>query len=62
LTITVTAPRINTVEISSLNFGQVVQAEWNGGAVHDFAGVTTINVNLKNGSRDLVGLDTTTTT
>jgi hypothetical protein len=62
LTITVTARKTNTVELSSLNFGQVVQAEWNGGAVHNFAGVSTIIVDLKNGSRDLVGLDTTTTT
>jgi hypothetical protein len=57
LTITVTARKINTVEISSLNFGTVVQAEWNGGTVHNFTGVNTIIVNTKNGARDLVGLD-----
>jgi hypothetical protein len=57
LTITVTAPKLSTVEISSLNFGQAVQAEWNGGAVHDFSGVSTIIVDLKNGRKDLVGLD-----
>jgi len=57
LTISVTGPKINTVEISSLNFGQVVQAEWNGGAIHDFSGVSTIIVDIKNGRKDLVGLD-----
>ena len=56
LTISVTAPKINTVEISSLNFGQVVQAEWNGGAIHNFSGVSTIIVDIKNGTNDLVGL------
>jgi hypothetical protein len=59
LTITVTALKINNVEISSLNSGQDVQAVWNGGAVHDFSGVSTIIVDLKNGRKDLVGLDTT---
>ena len=60
LTITVTAPRMNTVEISSSNFGQVVQAEWNGGAVHNFSGVSTIIVDIRNGGKDLVGLDVAT--
>jgi len=57
LTISVTAPKINTVEISTLNFGQVVQAEWNGGAIHNVSGVSTIIVDIKNGRKDLVGLD-----
>jgi hypothetical protein len=57
LTITVSARKMNTVELSSLNSGQVVQAEWNGGAVHNFAGISTIIVNVKNGARALVALD-----
>ncbi|HEV3166455.1 MAG TPA: hypothetical protein VGZ22_20695 [Isosphaeraceae bacterium] len=57
LVIFVNAPKMNTVELSSLNFGQVVQAEWNGGAVHDFSGVSTIIVDTTNGTNDLVGLD-----
>jgi hypothetical protein len=58
LTITITGRAINTVEISSVNSGQVVQAEWTGGAVRDFAGVSQIVVNIRNGVRDLVALDT----
>jgi len=62
LTITLSAPRMNTVEMSSLNFGQEVQVEWNGGAVHDFSGVSTIIVDTTNGRKDLVALDTMSTT
>jgi len=62
LTVTVTNPKTNTVEISSLNFGQVVQAEWNGGSVHDFMAVSTIIVVCRNGGKDLVGLDVQTVT
>jgi len=57
LTITVTAPKINTVAIESWNHGALVQAEWNGGAVHSFAGVDTIIVDIRNGRKDLVALD-----
>jgi hypothetical protein len=59
LTVTVNAPKSNTVEISSLNSGQVVQAEWNGGAVHNFSGVSTIIVDTTTGQSDLVALDIT---
>jgi hypothetical protein len=62
LTITITAPKINTIEIASLNFGQTVQAEWNGGVVHNFSGVSTIIVDIRNGRNDLVGLATESTT
>ena len=62
LVIAVDAPKLNTVELSSLNFGQVVQAEWNGGPVHDFAGVSTIIVDTTNGQKDLIALDVATTT
>jgi hypothetical protein len=57
LTITLTAPKTNAVEISSQNFGQVVQAEWNGGGPHKFLDVSTIIVDIRNGRNDLVGLD-----
>jgi len=57
LHITVDAPKMNTVELSSLNFGQVVQAEWNGGSVHDFTGVSTIIVVTTTGHKDLIALD-----
>ena len=57
LTITVNAPGMNTVEISSLNSGQVVEVEWNRGHVHDFAGVSTIVVDTTTGQKDLIALD-----
>jgi hypothetical protein len=55
LTITVTGRKINAVTIE--NSGQTVQAEWNGGALHSFKGVNTIIVDVRNGSKDFVALD-----
>jgi hypothetical protein len=57
LTITVTTSKIHTLAISSSNGGQSVQAEWNGGNLHNFTGVETIIVDIRNGRSDLVGLD-----
>ena len=57
LTISVTAPKINTVTIESWNSGQMVKAEWKGGALHSFTGVSTIIVDVRNGSKDFVALD-----
>jgi hypothetical protein len=60
LTITVSSPKIDVVEISSWNFGRLVRAEWNGGAVRSFSGVNTIIVDIRNDTKDLVGLDVAT--
>jgi hypothetical protein len=57
LTISVTARKINAVTIESWNSGQMVQAEWNGGDQHSFTGVSTIIVDVRNGSKDFVALD-----
>jgi hypothetical protein len=57
LTISVTARKINAVTIESSNSGQMVQAEWNGGALDSFTGVNTIIVDIRNGSKDVVALD-----
>jgi hypothetical protein len=61
LTCTITSPRINNVVIntvpSSSGTSPDVQVEWNGGSVHNFMGVDTIIVDIKNGRRDLVALD-----
>jgi hypothetical protein len=57
LTITVTARKIRSVGIVSVNSGALVQTEWNGGgAVAQFDGVRTIIVNIKNGTNQVVGL------
>jgi hypothetical protein len=56
LTITVDRSTMNRVSISNYNHGAMVFAEWNGGAAHSFAGVSTIIVNVTNGTTDLVGL------
>jgi hypothetical protein len=57
LTITVSTRRINMVKLSSLNFGQVVEAEWHGHAMDSFRNVSTIVVDIKNDVKDLVALD-----
>ena len=58
LTISVTSSKINTVAVSSSDFGTPrVSAEWNGGAPLNFTGISTIIVDIKNGTRDLVALD-----
>ena len=57
LTITVTAPKISTAAIESWNQSQMVQAQWNGGAIHTFTGVDTIIVDVRNSTNDFVALD-----
>ena len=56
LTVAVNKPKTNSVEISNNGAGKV-QVEWNGGAVHDFAGVETIVVDAKNGRKVVIGLN-----
>ncbi len=55
LTVTVNKRTTNTVEISNSGAGAVA-VEWNGGAVHSFAGIATIVVDTKNAREDLVAL------
>ena len=55
LTVTVDKRTTNTVEISDSGEGAVA-VEWNGGAVHSFAGIATIVVDTKNARTDLVAL------
>jgi hypothetical protein len=57
LNISATSPRINVIAIESWNQGQMVQAQWNGGSVHTFTGVDTIIVDVRNSTKDFVGLD-----
>jgi hypothetical protein len=57
LNISATSPRINVIAIESWNQGQMVQAQWNGGSVHTFTGVQTIIVDVRNSTKDFVGLD-----
>jgi hypothetical protein len=61
LTVTVTSPKINNVDINTLpassGSSPDVQVEWNGGSVHNFTGVDTIIVDIKNGRKDVVALD-----
>jgi hypothetical protein len=59
LTVTVSAPRNNSVELSNEGAGAVL-VEWNGGAVHSFTGVATIVVDTQNAKKDLVALHDTT--
>jgi hypothetical protein len=59
LTVTVNKQTTNTVEISDSG-GGAVAVEWNGGAVHSFAGVETIVVDTKNAGKDLIALDDVT--
>jgi hypothetical protein len=56
LTVTVNKSTTNTVEISNSGEGAVA-VEWNGGAVHSFAGIATIVVDTRNARQDLVALD-----
>jgi hypothetical protein len=56
LTVTVNKRTTNTVEFSNSG-GGAVAVEWNGGAVHSFAGIATIVVDTHNGTKDLVALD-----
>ena len=55
LTVTVNKRTTNTVEISNSG-GGAVAVEWNGGAVHSFAGIATIVVDTQNARKDLVAL------
>jgi hypothetical protein len=55
LTVTVDKRTANTVEISNSG-GSAVAVEWNGGAVHSFAGIETIVVDTQNARTDLVAL------
>jgi hypothetical protein len=55
LTVTVSRPTTNLVQINNEG-GGAVQVEWNGGAVHSFTGVQTIVVDTKNGRKDQVTL------
>jgi hypothetical protein len=55
LTVTVNRRTTNTVEMSNSG-GGAVAVEWNGGAVHSFAGIATIVVDTKNAPKDLVAL------
>jgi hypothetical protein len=55
LTVTVIKPTANTVAISNSG-GGAVAVEWNGGAVHSFAGIATIVVDTQNAENDLVAL------
>ena len=57
LNISVTSRKISDVAISSWNFGQTVQAEWNHSGLRTFSGVSTIVVDIRNGTKDLVALD-----
>ena len=59
LTVTVNKRTTNTVEISNSG-GGAVAVEWNGGAVHSFAGIATIVVDTQNARKDLVALDDVT--
>jgi hypothetical protein len=59
LTVTVNKSTTNAVEISNSG-GGAVAVEWNGGAVHSFAGVETIVVDTKNAGKDLIALDDVT--
>jgi hypothetical protein len=59
LTVTVNKRTTNTVEISNSG-GGAVAVEWNGGAVHSFAGIATIVVHTQNARKDLVALDDVT--
>jgi hypothetical protein len=55
LTVTVSALKTNSVEISNEGAGAVL-VEWNGGAVHSFTGVETIVVDTRNARNNLVAL------
>jgi hypothetical protein len=57
LTVTVTSPRLTALEISSWNFGHQVQLESSGSAQPIFTDVSTINVDIRNGTNDFVALD-----
>ena len=59
LSVTVDKRTTNTVEISNSG-GGAVAVEWNGGAVHSFAGIATIVVDTQNARKDLVALDDAT--
>ncbi len=59
LTVTGNKRTTNTVEISNSGAGAVA-VEWNGGAVHSFAGIATIVVDTRNAKNDLVALDDVT--
>jgi hypothetical protein len=57
LTISVTSRKINEVAISNCVAGRTVEAEWTGSGPRTFSGVTTIVVDIRNGTKDLVALD-----
>ncbi len=57
LTISVTSPKIRDVSISSRNFGQTVQPAWMGSDLPAFTDVSTIIVDIRNGTKDFVALD-----
>jgi hypothetical protein len=59
LTVTVDNRTTNTVEISNSG-GGAVAVEWNGGAVHSFSGVETVDVDTQKARKDLVALDDVT--
>jgi hypothetical protein len=49
-------PKSNAVQITDDGAGDI-QAEWNGGPVHTFSGVETMEVITKNARKDQVTLD-----
>jgi hypothetical protein len=59
LTVTVSRPTTNSVEISNKG-GGAVEVEWNGGSVHSFTGVATVIVDTHNGRKNVVALDDVT--
>jgi hypothetical protein len=56
LTVTVTRPKTNLVQITNEG-GGAVQVEWNGGPVHSFSGVAEVVVDTRNARKDQVTLD-----
>jgi hypothetical protein len=58
LNITITSRKINEISISSSGAGQV-EAQWKRGAAQMFTGVSTIIVDIRNGTPDFVALDNT---
>ena len=59
LTVTVNKPTTNIVAISNNGAG-TVEVEWNGGAVHSFTGVATIEVDARKATNDLIALNDVT--
>jgi hypothetical protein len=59
LSVTVNKPSGNAVQILDQGEG-ALEVEWNGGAVHSFTGVTTIDVTAERGRNDRITFDTST--